>query len=197
MFITVTYTIKENVSIKIKKPCSSVSNHRTSSTRSIKSLATNVSNVDTKVEYDEKDNSFRASVLRRSTAMSNYNTNMINVYNKRIAHKRQFKNNTINKFKFTIIISSITIVFFCFQLPVRIFLCWSYLNHYLLKFVWNEGLIIDDSNVNIIHLISHITSLVYFLHCISNPIIYNVVSNKFRKAFIQFLGINNNNKRLK
>ena len=195
MFITITYTLKENVSIKIRKPCSSAGNHRTSSTRSTKSTArsnaTINSNVDTKMEYDEKENSCRASIIRRSTAISNYNTNMINRYNRQISNKREFKNNTINKFKFTIIISSITIVFFCFQLPVRVFLCWSYLNHYLLTFVWNQDLIIDDSNINIISLVSHITSLIYFLHCISNPIIYNVVSNKFRKAFIQFLKLNN------
>ena len=98
------------------------------------------------------------------------------------------KNNTIGKLKFTIIISSITIVFFCFQLPVRIFLCWSYLNHYMAIFVWNDKLI-DESNFYIVDVISHLTKIVYLLHCISNPIIYNVVSNKFRKSFIQFIKV--------
>ena len=100
------------------------------------------------------------------------------------------KGNTIGKLKFTIIISTVTIVFFIFQLPVRIFLCWSYLNHYMSIFVWKDELI-DESNFYIVDLISHMTKLIYFMHCISNPIIYNVVSNKFRKAFIQFLKLKN------
>jgi hypothetical protein len=30
--------------------------------------------------------------------------------------------------------------------------------------------------------------LIYFLHTISNPIIYNILSKKFRTAFLNFFG---------
>ena len=101
-------------------------------------------------------------------------------------NKPCFKNEKSNKLKLTMIISSITIVFFCFQLPVRLFLCWSYLNHYLTTYVWNDFFTVDQYYVNIIDLFSNISSLIYFLHCISNPIIYNLISTKFRQSFIEF-----------
>ena len=89
-----------------------------------------------------------------------------------------------NHLNFIIIV---TIVFFCCQLPVRIFLCWSYLINQFSPIVVNDNNLeikVDESNIFLINLISQITSLIYFLHCISNSIIYNILSAKFRKAFL-------------
>ena len=83
----------------------------------------------------------------------------------------------------------VTIVFFCCQLPVRIFLCWSYLVHHFSPIILdsNSEIEINESYIFLINLISQITSLVYFLHCISNSIIYNILSVKFRKAFLNIV----------
>jgi hypothetical protein len=96
------------------------------------------------------------------------------------------------KIKLTLIISLITLAFFCCHLPVRIFLCWAYLLHYIEPFHLSEtqNELVEESklnNINFINLISHLTTLVYFLHTISNPIIYNVASIKFRKAFMKLI----------
>ena len=100
-------------------------------------------------------------------------------YNFFLIQKKKRKNNLV----FIIII---TIVFFCCQLPVRIFLCWSYLLHHFFPITLDAGskIEIDESHIFIINLISQITTLVYFLHCISNSIIYNILSAKFRRAFL-------------
>ena len=84
-----------------------------------------------------------------------------------------------------------TIVFFCCQIPVRLFLCWSYMVHHFFPIILenNSETEVDESYIFLINLISQITSLIYFLHCISNSIIYNILSAKFRKAFLN--GIKN------
>ena len=89
-----------------------------------------------------------------------------------------------NKIKLTRIISLITLAFFSFHLPVRIFLCWSYFRDY---FESIESIERSKQAISSINLLSHIATLVYFLHCISNPIIYNVFSIKFRKAFMKLI----------
>ena len=90
------------------------------------------------------------------------------------------RNNNLN---FLIIV---TIVFFCCQIPVRLFLCWSYMVHHFSPIILenNSETEVDESYIFLINLISQITSLIYFLHCISNSIIYNILSAKFRKAFL-------------
>jgi len=85
-----------------------------------------------------------------------------------------------NKTKNTIIISIVTVVFYCCQLPARLFLCWSYLN---------DSMVINFEEQSFetfyfFNLLSHIVTLIYFLHSVSNPIIYNLLSSKFRKAFM-------------
>ena len=95
------------------------------------------------------------------------------------------RNNNLN---FLIIV---TIVFFCCQIPVRLFLCWSYIVHHFSPIILenHSEMEVDDAYIFLINLISQITSLIYFLHCISNSIIYNILSAKFRKAFLN--GIKN------
>ena len=83
----------------------------------------------------------------------------------------------------TIIISIVTVVFYCCQLPARLFLCWSYLNDSVVISFENSNSL-SHENFYFLNLFSHIVTLIYFLHCISNPIIYNLLSSKFRKAFM-------------
>ena len=106
-----------------------------------------------------------------------------------------------NKINFTIILSIITLIFFLCQLPIRIFLLWSFIwlyrnsNEY--DFVMDKTLVSlnssttsnnylfsQDSSTHLTDIISNITTLIFFLHCISNPIIYNLASAKFRKTFL-------------
>ena len=77
----------------------------------------------------------------------------------------------------------VTIVFFSCQLPLHIFLCWSYLiDHFYLQ--TNLVLIAEEEHIALINFIYNILLFIYFLHCISNSIIYNILSDKFRKAFL-------------
>jgi len=110
------------------------------------------------------------------------------------------KNHNLNtsKFNFTIVISFVTLAFFCCQLPCRIFLLWSYLKHYfappLIQITENgEEPITVKNDLFYINLISNLSTLIYFLHCISNPIIYNILSIKFRKAFLSMTTFNKTN----
>ena len=85
------------------------------------------------------------------------------------------------KLSFTIIL---TVTFFCCQLPIRIFICWANW-----KNTFSPVLIDENKTENIesyyhVDLISRSTTLMYYLHCVSNPIIYNIFSFKFRKAFL-------------
>ena len=91
------------------------------------------------------------------------------------------------KSKFTIIFLIMAIVFFCCQLPVRIFQCWSYLHFYTSSKNAGEGVVeqLSELELKFINILSQALSLIYFLHCISNPIIYNIQSSKFRN-FLYF-----------
>nr|QVK45674.1 G protein-coupled receptor [Proales similis] len=103
--------------------------------------------------------------------------------------KRDIFNNTCgdhnsastNRVNYTIIISLVTLVFFCCQLPMRAFLMWSYYKHHFEEV--ELSLTMDD--IRLISFISNLLSLIYFLHCISNPIIYNILSKNFRSAFFR------------
>ena len=91
-----------------------------------------------------------------------------------------------NKINYTTVISLITLFFFFCQLPVRIFLSWSYLNVYfnlLSVDSTNDDDLAMQEKFRRINLISNFASLIYFFHSISNPIIYNISSTKFRNAF--------------
>jgi hypothetical protein len=83
------------------------------------------------------------------------------------------------KRKFTTIISMVSVIFYCCQLPSRLFLCWSY---------FNDTIEISQSstNFNLFDILSHIVILIYFLHCVSNPIIYNFLSSEFQLYFQNF-----------
>lgn len=87
------------------------------------------------------------------------------------------------KLKFTIVNSMVTLAFFCCLLPAKIFLFWSYILHYFFPVPMHDDTVVRDDDLYTINLISYCTSLIYFFHCISNPIIYNISSAKFRSAF--------------
>jgi hypothetical protein len=111
------------------------------------------------------------------------------------------------KINHTVMISMVALAFFFCQLPLRIFLLWSYNTSANLPpiepFASNQtDSVVDSTSVNgemsvlsptesinqdsifYINLWGHISTIVYFLHCVSNPIIYNLISIKFRRAFL-------------
>lgn len=90
------------------------------------------------------------------------------------------------KFKTTVKISTLTIISFWFQVPIRLFVCWSYVNTYLAKFNIDYFENFIGKNYNQINLFYNLATLVYFLHFVSNSVIYNIFSVQFRKAFKSF-----------
>ena len=94
---------------------------------------------------------------------------------------------------YTIIILFVTLFFYCFQLPLRIFLMWSYSKSYAFNFDTDRtGSDYTENYIDKVNFVSNSVKLIYFLHCISNPIIYNIISTKFRKAFFFQRKIKNN-----
>jgi hypothetical protein len=92
-------------------------------------------------------------------------------------------------FNSTFKISTVTILAFFFQLPRRVFLCWSYLNSYrsILDTNYFENFFEYYSNsINPIFYIN-VTNLIYLLYLIFNSIIYNIFSVKFRSTLKNFL----------
>ena len=77
--------------------------------------------------------------------------------------------------------------FFCCHLPIKIFLFWSYINNYVNPVILNETDSTNNLRIRITDLISNTVTLIYFLHCVSNPIIYNFSSIKFRIATYKLL----------
>ena len=73
-------------------------------------------------------------------------------------------------------------LFFSFHLPIKIFIFWSYINYYIHPVSLNEIDVKNDFKIQLTDLLSNIATLIYFLHCISNPIIYNFSSTKFLNA---------------
>ena len=90
---------------------------------------------------------------------------------------------TRSKLKFTIVISMVTLAFFCCQLPVRIFISWSYLTQYFMIQPEHEEQPVKE-NLLFIDICLNTTKLIYFFHAISNPIIYNILSRKIRKVIL-------------
>lgn len=136
--------------------------------------------------------------VTRSTATSGKGFNNINAQSSRNDRKH-----------FTMAILTVTIAFFCCQLPLRIFILWSsnfHLHHDnidsplpsfnnetrgCIQHSNTSSSIASSSNASIdyelVNSISFIARLIYFLHGISNPIIYNISSSKFRRAFFSLL----------
>ncbi|CAF0870888.1 unnamed protein product [Brachionus calyciflorus] len=128
--------------------------------------------------------------LSNVPAYSKYNSGNDLVNNSKLQSlKRSGEASSYNKVNFTVVISLITLIFFCCQLPIRIFLLWSYYRHYISPpLIANETPPTVTNEINFINIISYLATLIYFLHCISNPIIYNLLSIKFRRAFLS-LGV--------
>jgi preprotein translocase subunit YajC len=76
-------------------------------------------------------------------------------------------------------------LFFSLHLPIKIFIFWSYINFYIYPVDLNEIDQNNDSKIQLTNLLSNIATLIYFLHCISNPIIYNFSSTRFLNVLIK------------
>lgn len=131
------------------------------------------------------------SISSRKESMLNFTVNnSLSQMPERIS-LNSFRKNAQNKLKAVIKFSLVTLVFICCQMPIRVFLCWSYYNTYLsLNDIERDN--VNEKRFRLINLISNLTKLVFFLHCISNPIIYYVLSIKFRTAFLKFITTNDN-----
>ena len=99
------------------------------------------------------------------------------------------KDKAKKKFKSIFKLSTVTIVAFFFQLPRRVFLCWSYLNSYWSIFdtdYFENFFEHYHYSINPIFFIN-VINLVYLLYLIFNSIIYNLFSCKFRSTLKNFL----------
>jgi hypothetical protein len=102
------------------------------------------------------------------------------------ANKSKYCKNLITKRRQTITICLISLAFFFCQIPIKIFQIFNA----FYEFVDN-----DDSKFLIINSIFLSSKFLFFLHGMSNPIIYNLMSTKFRKSFrnvIMCKPLNNN-----
>lgn len=82
----------------------------------------------------------------------------------------------------------LTILAFCFQFPIRFFICWSYLNSYSSKFGSNYYGNFVENNSKTISIYFNVSTLIYFFNFVFNSFIYNIFSDQFRKAFLSFIG---------
>jgi hypothetical protein len=89
------------------------------------------------------------------------------------------RKSVINKRKLTITLCLISIAFFFCQLPIRFFQIFNIFYEF-------ESLGVEEHDYNkfkIINIIFLSTKLLYFLHGMSNPLVYNLMSTKFRNSF--------------
>ena len=93
-----------------------------------------------------------------------------------------FKLKTKRKYKSTVHISILTILSFWCQVPIRLFICWSYTNSFLFKFGINNYQNFLEDNYQTIIFYYNFFILVYFLNIVFNSVIYNIFSVQFRKA---------------
>ena len=90
--------------------------------------------------------------------------------------------------RLSITLSLISVIFYCCQLPTRLFLCWSYINDTMeIDYEISDAKSLES--FNLFNILSHVFALVYFLHCVANPVIYNLLSSKFRKSFMSVFNI--------
>lgn len=87
-------------------------------------------------------------------------------------------NNLIAKRKQTITLCLVSLTFFFCQIPVKIFQIFN--SFYQFESVSEEYDVMIFKRMNIIFLLS---KLLYYLHSMSNPIIYNLMSTKFNRSF--------------
>ena len=85
----------------------------------------------------------------------------------------------VAKRKLTITLCLISIAFFFCQLPIRCFQIFNIFYEFESSNVEEN----DYIKFKILNIIFLFTKLLYFLHGMSNPIIYNLMSTKFRKSF--------------
>lgn len=86
-------------------------------------------------------------------------------------------------------ISILTILSFCSQVPIRLFICWSYLSSYSARVGLNSYETFIENNYESISIYYKFSTVVYFLNFVFNSIIYNIFSAQFRKAFKIFFRI--------
>ena len=96
--------------------------------------------------------------------------------------------NCIKERRLTIIISFVSFLFYCCQLPSRLFLSWAYINDMMeINYETSDSQLLD--NFSLFNILSEVFALIYFLHCVTNPIIYNLLSSKFRKSFMSVFNL--------
>ena len=95
------------------------------------------------------------------------------------------------KYRSTAQISYLTIVSFWCQMPIRIFIWWSYTNTYSSKFGADYYGSFIENNFNTIFVYYNIFILIYFLDMVFNSVIYNIFSAQFRKELAKLLRIKN------
>ena len=87
------------------------------------------------------------------------------------------------KTKSSITISIVSVIFYSFQLPARLILSWFYLKDTIDT---NENIQLLNG-FDLFEFLLHAVILIYYLHCVSNPIIYNLLPGKFRKSLLKFI----------
>lgn len=125
----------------------------------------------------------------RNTEMS-FKNNSFKVFKQRMHKDNELlKEMSSYKSKIRIILKTSLkgFAFFCCHMPVKIFLFWSYINHYINPISLNEQDSSNDLKIKIADFLSNAATLIYFLHCISNPIIYNFSSIKFRNTLLRII----------
>ena len=154
-------------------------------TENLPQATTSLPNIQLKNRISSLKITVKNSISSRKESMLNFPLNNSSQIPERIS-LNSFRKNAQNKLKAAIKFSLVSLVFICCQMPIRVFLCWSYYNTYL-SLLDIERDDVNEKQFRLINSISNLTKLVFFLHCISNPIIYYVLSIKFRTAFLKFI----------
>ena len=93
------------------------------------------------------------------------------------------------KYRSTAQISYLTILSFWCQMPIRLFICWSYTNSYSSKFGVDFYGSFIENNFSTLCVYYNIFILIYFLDIVFNSVIYNIFSAQFRKELAKLLRI--------
>ena len=120
------------------------------------------------------------SKLKHSKKSSNSSLTSIDLF---------FKLKAKQKYKSTAKISILSILSFWCLVPLRLFICWSYVNSYSYMFGHSYYDSFIGNNYKTIFIFFNISTIVYFLNFVFNCIIYNIFSVQFRKELRKFLGI--------
>ena len=161
-------------------------------TYNLKNFSTNIgSRITTENGLNSRSMTVNNCIIRLSPSTSRISSNMIEIDKNRLSSHgslisldNAMKEKAKKEFKSIFKLSTVTIVSFFFQLPRRVFLCWSYLNSYWSIFSsdYFENFFEQYNNwIDPIFFVNAI-NLIFLLYLIFNSIIYNMFSVKFRNA---------------